>query len=394
MIFTRLIIDNYYCFDNTELDLTIKREVKYSTIEHEFLDQCPSFRYKRVCILSGANASGKTSLGNIMNNLQHALCAGHFSALSDHISDKSKVASLSIEFVTTSQKAPRIHLLKLIKEPKHTIPAFEYASVPIGKRDSSAKARQKVESIFNNPPTTSTLTDKCSYLSSQHTSSVTLMEDFFQSLRDDLNWGYLLSDTDSTSLSLIDDYAFLNKNILKAVLQTFDSSITEVTESRDDTGVNGYSIKFMNKDSVLIDREGKAINMNRLSKGTYDAIQVAGFVSWVIEQQHSKDSFSFFMDEKMAYSHSEIEQAIVNLIIQKLGRNSQFFYTTHNYDVLDMNLPIHSFVFLAKQQDKAIFVHPEQQFKKNDRSLLNYIKNNVFNTIPNTGLIDELIDYE
>ena len=91
MIFTRLIIDNYYCFDNTELDLTIKREVKYSTIEHEFLEQSPSFRYKRVCILSGANASGKTSLGNIMNNLQHALCAGHFSTLSDHISDKSKV---------------------------------------------------------------------------------------------------------------------------------------------------------------------------------------------------------------------------------------------------------------------------------------------------------------
>ena len=93
----------------------------------------------------------------------------------------------------------------------------------------------------------------------------------------------------------------------------------------------------------------------------------------------------------MAYSHSELEQAIVNLIIQKMGRYSQFFYTTHNYDILDMNLPVHSYLFLKKNEDRAEFVQPEHQFSKNDRSLLNYVKNDIFDTVPDVSLLDGLL---
>ena len=94
----------------------------------------------------------------------------------------------------------------------------------------------------------------------------------------------------------------------------------------------------------------------------------------------------------MTYGQPQIELNIVNLILQKMNRYSQFFYTTHNYDVLDMNLPIHSYLFIRKDDSfDSKFIRAEQFFKKNDRSIVNYIKNDVLGTLPDTRLLDDLL---
>ena len=49
MIFTHLYIDNFYNFHDTAIDFTLKRELKDSIIEGEYLEDCPKFRFKRVC---------------------------------------------------------------------------------------------------------------------------------------------------------------------------------------------------------------------------------------------------------------------------------------------------------------------------------------------------------
>jgi hypothetical protein len=70
----------------------------------------------------------------------------------------------------------------------------------------------------------------------------------------------------------------------------------------------------------------------------------------------------------MAYSHSELEISMLNLMIEKLGENSQLFYTSHNYDVLEMNLPSHSYVFMKKDEFVEV-MHPEKLgYTKNDRN--------------------------
>ncbi|MDC4350455.1 hypothetical protein NQ627_17385, partial [Acinetobacter baumannii] len=69
-----------------------------------------------------------------------------------------------------------------------------------------------------------------------------------------------------------------------------------------------------------------------------------------------------------------------------------FFYTTHNYDILDMNLPIHSYLFIKRDSNhNSIFIKAEDNFNKNDRSIINYVKNDVLCTLPDTYLIDELM---
>ena len=93
----------------------------------------------------------------------------------------------------------------------------------------------------------------------------------------------------------------------------------------------------------------------------------------------------------MAYTHSNLEQHILNLIISKLSPCSQFFYTTHNYDILDMGLPVHSFLFMRKNGNYSNIIQPEKIFNKNDRNLSNYVKNDYFNTLPDTSKLDTLL---
>jgi len=93
----------------------------------------------------------------------------------------------------------------------------------------------------------------------------------------------------------------------------------------------------------------------------------------------------------MAYSHSEMEIAMLNLMIEKLSPNAQLFYTTHNCDLLEMNLPSHSYTFLRKDPFVKV-AHPEKMgYTKNDRNLLGYMKNDVFSTLPDTTRIENLL---
>jgi hypothetical protein len=93
----------------------------------------------------------------------------------------------------------------------------------------------------------------------------------------------------------------------------------------------------------------------------------------------------------MAYSHSEIEISILNLIIEKLKPNSQFFYTTHNYDILEMNLPNHSYTFMKKNKFIKVLHPGKLGYTKNDRGLLGYVKNDVFGTLPDTSKIEDFL---
>ena len=93
----------------------------------------------------------------------------------------------------------------------------------------------------------------------------------------------------------------------------------------------------------------------------------------------------------MAFTHTELEKMIVTLIISKLCRYGQFFYTTHNYDVLGLDLPAHSFTFTKKSDGVTQFVDATELYKKNDRNLLNYVKNDCFGTIPDISLIENML---
>lgn len=387
MLFTYLYIDNFYNFSKTSIDFTLKRELKDSLIDGEYLEERPKFRFKRVCILSGANASGKTSLGHILLHIQHFILSPNIKLRK--INHKERVGIIKVEFVFPQTNT--IHYLEIRESSKEEdLPSITYASIPI-LQNSTAYATRKRLKLYIEKKGVANIKGEF-FTNEDNPDELYTFKSIRSLVSNDLFFYYMFSHNVDKNKVTVDN---LSTDILEKVLQTFDSSITSVDEIITKGVLDGYSIHFSNKDTILIGKNGEMPNTDRLSKGTFDSIQVAEFIAYIIgtsnAQKYRDICTTYFLDEKMAYSHSELEQSIVNLIIQKMGRYSQFFYTTHNYDILDLNLPVHSYLFLRKDGDKAEFVQPEDVFSKNDRSLLNYVRNDIFNTVPDISLIDSLL---
>lgn len=362
-------------FKNTEIDFTYPKKIKNSTIEGEYLEEFPNIKYKKVCIFMGANASGKTSLGRMMCEINNYLTGEPIKNASSKICNKDKNASFEIVYIASKTK--RINKLSVLLNTSGLV-REEYKSLKLRKSKSLLNTLEEIDIIES---------DFVYDINSQHGD---ITNPSFQSVAflkgykvygDNYAWHYMLSESNtSTELNTNIDILLLEK-----ILKTFDSSIEKIVKIKESDN-NAYIIKFLNGNEVDV-RDGKVINSKRLSKGTFEALAVSKFIYSVI----SKNNATLFLDEKMAYSHSEIEMAMLNLMIEKLKQNSQLFYTTHNHDILEMNLPTHSYVFMKKEEFVAV-IHPEKLgYTKNDRGLLGFVKNDVFETLPDTTKIEALL---
>ena len=63
MVIAKVYLDNILCFKEFNVDFTYPKKIVNSTIKNEFLEGVPNFKVKKVNILIGSNASGKTSFG-------------------------------------------------------------------------------------------------------------------------------------------------------------------------------------------------------------------------------------------------------------------------------------------------------------------------------------------
>ena len=309
MIFTKIYIDNLYCFKDTALDLTIPRQIKNSTIQEEFLLDRPNFRYKKVCILMGTNSSGKTSLGRLMLIAQHFICYKQINLedIKEILSDKNKLGIMDIEYVTVGESiAHRLHL----EFDNNDLVNFKYASTKIDKNDSNSKVRKKLEDIYTGKSK--------NYIENIHgvgDEKISGLEKFKKIDFDSMGWKYIFSENGEASNSLSDDKYYLSSTLMAKILKSFDSSIKSVVDSKsfneetEEDELNGFFIRFHNNETLLIGLDGSLTSKERLSRGTFEAIQVASFIARILfDQPRAKNRGNvYFLDEKMAYVHSELE---------------------------------------------------------------------------------------
>ena len=99
----------------------------------------------------------------------------------------------------------------------------------------------------------------------------------------------------------------------------------------------------------------------------------------------------YYCDEKFSYIHSDMEKAILSLMVDSIRPNEQLFFTTHNTDILDMNLPKHAFTFLRKDPNNIEHpiscVNASSLLKRSSDSLKNAVENDLFSTSPAVDLI-------
>jgi len=382
MIFLEVKIDNFYMFKDTVVDLTYPKKNNSSTIEGEFLTDFPNIKYKKVCIFTGANASGKTALAKMMCAINNYLDGRNLRndriKLDDKICDVKQSASFTITYTTPETSS--IHKLEAIFDEEGLM-RERYQTQKLRK---SYSLKETIESLD---------VKEIDFFYDRHKDNRGIENPKFQSvaailgkMESDNFWNYSF-----------DEYGYkhavestVDLTLLEKIMKTFDLSIKAILPIKE-SETNSCIVKLSNGDEVIISH-GEVQNTGRLSSGTLESIKIASMIENIIYsgKENGRGS-TFFIDENMAHTHSEMEQSLLNLAIDKLGENSQLFYTTHNYDILAMNLPTHSYVFLKKDEFTQV-IHPEKLgYTQNDRNLLSFVKNDVFATLPDTSPIDDLL---
>jgi ABC-type Mn2+/Zn2+ transport system ATPase subunit len=127
-----------------------------------------------------------------------------------------------------------------------------------------------------------------------------------------------------------------------------------------------------------------------LSSGTAEGIDVAVFLASMLSDRNS----FYYCDEHFSYIQSDIEKRIFGLMLERLGRNEQLIFTTHNTDMLDLNLPKHTFAFLKKEisdgEYRVTATFASDYLKRNTDSVKCAMENNVFGSLPDDSLLDDL----
>jgi translation initiation factor RLI1 len=66
MVLLDIKLTNFLLFNDFSMNLSYPKKPVNSSIEKEHLVDRPNFRYKKLIVLMGANASGKTALGKVL----------------------------------------------------------------------------------------------------------------------------------------------------------------------------------------------------------------------------------------------------------------------------------------------------------------------------------------
>ena len=359
MIILDLKLDSMYGFEDFEINFTYPKKVVNSIIEDEFLEGRERFRYKKAVILMGANATGKTSLGKALLKIITYINTGNPAVLYDMVAGNS--GSFSIDFVNDGFVMHR--LIAKIDVAASNLEVV-YKSANIDKMDSYEKCVAKLE---------------------DHTEEATKKMDALKKIIGPVSYRFAYPEIESSILLKdVDRNVFLKT--LRAVIGTLDSTLREVTISKDlkDTFI------IRRKNTEIIIQEGKLLNRDVLSSGTAEGIDVALFLASML----AKDKTFYYCDEHFSYIQSDIEKRIFGLMLDRISNNEQLIFTTHNTDMLDLNLPKHSYMFLRKKIEdgecKVSAISASEILKRNTDNIRNAVENDVFGSLPDDSLLDEL----
>lgn len=346
-------------FNDFNINFTYPKKIVNSIIEAEHLAGRERFRYKKAVILMGANATGKTSLSKALLRIFGYISSGNSSLLYDMVSGEH--GTFCIDFVNGDYRLQRIYATII---PAKTTVNIRYETADIGTMDSHEKCIDK-------------LTD--------HTTEATQTPTSLKNCVGRFQYRFAYPEIEK-SLKLTTDNKKILLKTLQAVIGTLDPTLQDVQLSKDlkDTFI------IRRNDTEIIIQEGKLLNRDVLSSGTAEGIDVAMFLASMVAREGS----FYYCDEHFSYIQSDIEKRIFGIMLNQLSNDEQLIFTTHNTDMLDLNLPKHSYIFLRKQLEnndyKVSAISASDVLKRNTDSLRNAVENDVFSSLPQDSLLDEL----
>ena len=108
MVLLNLNIDNMLLFRDFSMNLSYPKKPVRSSIEGEHLEGRPNFRYKKLVVLMGANATGKTALGKVLMGIFSFISYKESGRIFPLIDNCHLPASFSIDLAFPDYKLYRI----------------------------------------------------------------------------------------------------------------------------------------------------------------------------------------------------------------------------------------------------------------------------------------------
>ncbi len=375
MVILNLKLNHILAFYDFEVNFSYPSKLRKSLIGNEELSDLPSFRYKKLNIFIGANASGKTSLVKCIWCILGFINKKEKTYIKRIINTEYSFSEIEIDFVLNSNDTKCLHRMKI--KTDNTIDdvgiSISHVSVPLNLKSSYETSRKELDVLPDN------------------------FKDYIEALNEiesSFGWKIVLPATEETfdkvSFPILmskkeeDEYLY----ILNAVMQTLDPSIKKIAKSKD--ADNAYVINHQDTEKIIVQDGYKLSSIAYLSSGTKYGFNIANMIYSIKIHKNG----IYLVDEQFSYVNSDVEAAVLSTMVSLLGPDEQLFYTTHNYNIADLKYPFHSFYFMKKsfidgRQHIEVSCASEAENRNNvvPRSL---IDNDVFSTAPDVNKLYEI----
>lgn len=393
MVFLSIYADNVYMFRDFCLDFTVQRRSSHFLSQNDALFDGSVISVRRKLLILGGNASGKTTFARLLCAIQNYLIGREMSKylnLIEKIYDPNRPGIIKAEFALKNVAFSiecEFDTKGVIRESLRRVEIFPtYSTAKLREKLYSSKPVDSYDRRDSGTGTISTIVDSglISYLLFKPEN-----KSYLDKFRRETAFSYIFSDYASNQNS---EKLQLTQETLNKIVPHIDNSVERIValKSEDPAIIsNSYMIVFKNGTKLTIpDGDLKNADRTRLSHGTYEILQFLNFIAGI----KNTPNMTAFADEQLPHSHTELEAYFVMKALL-ISRTDQLFYTTHNAELLNLNIPP-QMVLLFRRNDEgfneAIYVN--ERLKKNDRSIKGYYDNDFFGIMPDYSILDEYFE--
>ena len=367
-----LKMNNVLAFKDFEINFSYPVKLRKTLIEDENLYLHTSFRYKKLNILVGSNASGKTSLIKCIWTILSFLKNKEKNVIDSIMNNNGKESRIVMDYAIETKEESKLKRIIISSVNDEVKMAFNELSIREGDSyEGRIKELDSLEYKFLN------------YI------------EIMNSFNFEHGWNVVLPATEQgfESVNILElsgeeerDYF----DILNKVLKTLDSSILNVRKSNDAS--NAIVVEHENTGVVIIQSGMKLSEIKYLSSGTKYGINLANIIFSIKYHQNG----IYLIDEQFSYVNSDIECSILSTMVSLLGPNEQIFFTTHNANILDLGFPFHSFNFMKKINEngerKIVVSCATEVENRNNVPVRSILDNDMLGTAPNVNKIFEIAE--
>lgn len=370
MVILNLKLKNIYCFNNFEINFSYPKKVNNNLLGNEFHEDFNSFRFKKLNIFVGGNATGKTSLIRSIWGILHFLAKKESSSLSRIVDENYEESFIEIDFINNLIDESYLHRLTIKTYNK------EHFEIKIADKKIKLTSGKSYESLvlkFDSMPLE--FFDYIEFLSKNSFNIGWLTT--LPSTEEPFNKVDFIETSNEEEAN---EYLFIINNVLK----TLDPSIKEIKKSLDSS--DAFVVEHSCNKNIIVQKGMSLSSIPVLSSGTKYGFNIANILYSIKKHRNG----IYLIDEQFPYVNSDVEAAMLATMTSLLGPNEQIFFTTHNTNILSLSFPIHSFYFLNKENDNITVSCASEFENRNNISVKNMYDNDVFRTAPDVSKVYDI----